>query len=48
MSEVMKDELLSGTYDRLLNERPRRLASWHRFLDDAAAKGRAVLDGMAQ
>ena len=39
LDEVMKDELLSGIYDRLINERAGRLASWRGDLNAALATG---------
>ncbi len=42
-AEVMEDELLSGTYDRLVNERGGRLNSWRGDLNSAYSRGLAAL-----
>lgn len=43
MASVLQDELLSGIYHRLLNERAGRLNSWHRDLDSAFGAGFGAL-----
>jgi hypothetical protein len=37
-AEIMQDELLSGTYDRLVNERAGRLTSWKGALNSAYSR----------
>jgi len=41
--DVMSDELLSGTYDRLVNERASRLSSWKGDLGSAYSQALATL-----
>jgi hypothetical protein len=48
MTDVMESELLSGIYDRLINERPHRLTSWYGNLDAALAAGIDTLLAMGQ
>ncbi len=53
MDEVMQDELLSGIYDRLINERAGRLTSWYGDISSATARGVTTLhsragDGLAE
>jgi len=43
MDEIMRDELLSGIYERLINERGSRLNSWKGDLASAFAQGVAAL-----
>ncbi|MGC9319087.1 MAG: DUF4838 domain-containing protein [Armatimonadota bacterium] len=43
MDEVMRDELLSGIYERLINERGSRLNSWKGDINSAFARALATL-----